>query len=84
MAGNNTVKIDLQVASQGMDPAVAKSQTIKDNLTAAKGALASSQGKMAGQEYGKNRGVAGATGASARDFAAQSQGLGGLVRCTLR
>jgi hypothetical protein len=31
-------------------------------------------------EYGQQRGSAGATGAAARDFAAQSQGLGGLVR----
>lgn len=31
-------------------------------------------------EYGRARGSAGATGASARDFANQSQGLGGLVR----
>ncbi len=31
-------------------------------------------------EYGRMRGSAGATGASARDFANQAQGLGGLVR----
>lgn len=35
---------------------------------------------MSGQEYGQMRGAAGATGASARDFANQAQGLGGLVR----
>lgn len=35
---------------------------------------------MTGQEYGQARGSAGATGASARDFANQAQGLGGLVR----
>lgn len=31
-------------------------------------------------EYGRARGAAGATGAAARDFANQAQGLGGLVR----
>lgn len=35
---------------------------------------------MSGANYSEARGVAGVTGASARDFAAQSQGLGGLVR----
>ena len=35
---------------------------------------------MTGQEYGSARGTAGMTGASARDFANQAQGLGGLVR----
>lgn len=36
--------------------------------------------EMSGQQYGQMRGSAGATGASARDFANQAQGLGGLVR----
>ena len=87
---NNKVTIDLQIASQGMDPAVGKSQAIRDNLTAAGSAMnrvgggtagsrAVSQ-KAAGQEYSAQRAVAGATGASARNFAAESQGLGGLVR----
>jgi hypothetical protein len=35
---------------------------------------------MSGEEYGRARGSAGSTGASARDFANQAQGLGGLVR----
>jgi hypothetical protein len=35
---------------------------------------------MSGQQYGSARGSAGLTGASARDFANQAQGLGGLVR----
>lgn len=46
---------------------------------AAKAALTGSTG-LTGQEYGNARGTAGVTGASARDFANQSQGLGGLVR----
>lgn len=36
--------------------------------------------ELTDQSYNKARGSAGITGASARDFAAQSQGLGGLVR----
>ena len=39
-----------------------------------------SQQTMSGQDYGSARGSAGLTGASARDFANQAQGLGGLVR----
>jgi hypothetical protein len=39
-----------------------------------------SQQMMSGQQYGSARGSAGLTGASARDFANQAQGLGGLVR----
>lgn len=35
---------------------------------------------LSGQDYGVARGTAGTTGASARDFANQAQGLGGLVR----
>jgi len=89
---DNKVTIDLQIASKGMDPAVQKSQAIRDNLTAAGGAMSRTGGgggtagsraiseKAAGQEYAAQRGVAGATGASARNFAAESQGLGGLVR----
>ena len=46
---------------------------------AAAAAAAGSAG-MTGQDYGNARGTAGVTGASARDFANQSQGLGGLVR----
>jgi Ca2+-binding EF-hand superfamily protein len=36
--------------------------------------------QMTGQQYGSLRGAAGMTGADARDFANQAQGLGGLVR----
>lgn len=38
------------------------------------------QAKGEGTEYGRARGSMGTTGASARDFANQAQGLGGLVR----
>lgn len=44
------------------------------------GAPTGSQALMSGEEYGRARGSAGTTGASARDFANQAQGLGGLVR----
>ena len=43
-------------------------------------AMAGSRTPQENLEYGQMRGVAGATGASARDFANQAQGLGGLVR----
>lgn len=43
-------------------------------------AAGGANGVMSGQAYGNLRGSAGTTGASARDFANQSQGLGGLVR----
>jgi len=42
--------------------------------------MAPSERIMSGEDYGRARGAAGATGASARDFANQAQGLGGLVR----
>lgn len=43
-------------------------------------AAAKKQPQGEGAEYGRARGIAGATGAGARDFANQAQGLGGLVR----
>jgi hypothetical protein len=46
----------------------------------AKSAPTGSQQMMDNQGYGSARGTAGLTGASARDFANQAQGLGGLVR----
>lgn len=46
----------------------------------AKSAPTGSESMMSGQEYGRARGSAGSTGAGARDFANQAQGLGGLVR----
>lgn len=46
----------------------------------AKAAPTGSQQMLSGEEYGRGRGSMGATGASARDFANQAQGLGGLVR----
>jgi hypothetical protein len=53
--------------------------TSGSRMVAAKLAPTSSQG-MGSEQYGNLRGSAGMTGASARDFANQAQGLGGLVR----
>jgi hypothetical protein len=52
----------------------------KGSRAAAAMAAGGSAAVMSGQEYGQARGSAGVTGASARDFANQAQGLGGLVR----
>lgn len=54
--------------------------TSGSRAVAAKAAPSGSERMMGGQEYGQMRGAAGVTGASARDFANQAQGLGGLVR----
>jgi hypothetical protein len=48
-------------------------------MVAARAAPTGSQ-QMSSEQYGSARGSAGLTGASARDFANQAQGLGGLVR----
>ena len=76
---------------QEIESAAAKAQRAAKNVNApaggtqgsravyAKSAPTGSQA-MGGEEYGRARGSAGATGASARDFANQAQGLGGLVR----
>jgi hypothetical protein len=53
--------------------------TSGSRMVAARAAPGGSQG-MSGEQYGSARGSAGLTGASARDFANQAQGLGGLVR----
>ena len=50
------------------------------NMVAASAAPKGSQAVMSDQAYGAARGTAGVTGASARDFARQAEGLGGLVR----
>ena len=47
---------------------------------AAKAAPVGSQAMLDDKQYNQLRGAAGVTGASARDFANQAQGLGGLVR----
>lgn len=54
--------------------------TAGSRAVAAKMAPGGAAGLMTDQSYGTARGSAGLTGASARDFANQAQGLGGLVR----
>jgi hypothetical protein len=54
--------------------------TSGSRAVSAKAAPSGSQAMLSGEEYGRGRGSMGATGASARDFANQAQGLGGLVR----
>lgn len=75
----------LQVTADGLDPIVAKSAKFHKNMT--EGARAASQtkayaaAKQESQDYGVTRSLRpGGTGASARDFAQEAQGLGGLVR----
>lgn len=92
MADKN-IRIGIEVSSHGTaekeikkadalraayDKAAASAQGVGG--TAGSRAVAAKQAPMSGQEYGQARGSAGATGASARDFANQAQGLGGLVR----
>jgi len=66
-----------QQAAQNIN---ASGGTAGSRVVAAKAAPSGSQSQMTNQDYTSARGSAGLTGASARDFAAQSQGLGGLVR----
>jgi hypothetical protein len=71
-----------QRAAAGISAAPVKSTLAPGGTTGSRRASepAGSQQMMSGQEYGSARGSAGLTGASARDFANQAQGLGGLVR----
>jgi hypothetical protein len=69
--------------SKQLAAAAQNSDKLNSSLKASKAlqaVAAKQQPGMSNQEYGSARGSAGLTGASARDFANQSQGLGGLVR----
>jgi Ca2+-binding EF-hand superfamily protein len=59
--------------------AISVGGTAGSRMVASKAAPRGSEA-LTGEEYGRARGSAGTTGASARDFANQAQGLGGLVR----
>lgn len=81
------VVIPVEVTSNGTtDKEIQKANALKaayvSAAAAAKGGTAGSRAAagMSGQEYGMARGTTAATGASARDFANEAQGLGGLVR----
>ena len=86
---DNTVKITLKVSSDGSAADELKtakqieatySKINKQAGTAGSRAVASKAAPgLSGQDYGTARGTVG-TGAGARDFAKESQGLGGLVR----
>jgi lambda family phage tail tape measure protein len=82
MAGN-TVEYELLFSdkSNSMQKRIDDAKTLNKEMTqAAKSSYRAEGNKgVSGQDYGRARGAAG-TGASARDFAKESQGLGGLVR----
>lgn len=70
-------------ASKKLAEAADNSAKLNASLKASKAlqaAAAKPEPGMSGQEYNKARSLTGASGASARDFADQSRGLGGLVR----
>jgi hypothetical protein len=81
---SNTAKETTQAERLGaaLKSAADSAQRIKVPSSGVSSVMAKSQpvGAQAVMEYGQQRGSAGQTGAAARDFAAQSQGLGGLVR----
>ena len=87
------VSIRLKMVAEGVDQQVQNSQTIANNYaSAARSAqqMGAPQARRAAQagamtsnelmEYNRSRATSVGTGASARDFANQAQGLGGLVR----
>jgi hypothetical protein len=88
------IKIDLSVQdtsgslkkrtseTQALNKELAHAQKLAGATKPASQAVKSSFGGIQGEgtAYGQARGSMGATGASARDFANQAQGLGGLVR----
>ena len=92
----NTVKVGVDVSDNGTSAKTTKNvENLKDVLTQteaaarragkavgamnAPGSATIASAKAASQTYGVSRGTIG-TGAEGRDFAKQSQGLGGLVR----
>lgn len=67
-------------AQKAAQSTMAAGGTAGSRAAYAKAAPTGSQALLSGEEYNRGRGSMGATGASARDFANQAQGLGGLVR----
>lgn len=90
MAGN-TVNINLNVQDQSgsvksrtedvkrLNSELEKTQKLSTGTKTGARAMARAAA-LEDREYNRGRGAMGATGASARDFANQAQGLGGLVR----
>jgi hypothetical protein len=94
MAGNK-INIDLSVQDQSstikqrtndakqLNNELEKAQRLMTGTKSGSRAMRASYGGVAGgevEEYNRARGAAGVGGASARDFADQARGLGGLVR----
>jgi len=81
---DQTVKIDLSVEdTRGtMRKRTDEGRAYNKELERSESLLKKTMGPSASsvREYGQARGAAGVTGASARDFAKESEGLGGLVR----
>jgi hypothetical protein len=69
-----------QRAAGGINPPVKSTLTPGGTPGSRRASEPTGSQQMSSQQYNSARGTAGVTGASARDFAAQSQGLGGLVR----
>ena len=96
MATENTVNIGINVSDNGstgkvtkdakelkgvLDQAVAAAAKMGKGGAATLGSITQATGGAnAATTYGVQRGVAGTTGAGARDFAKESEGIGGLVR----
>ena len=86
MAGNQ-VNVNLSVTDQGntLKQRNREAKELNETLTSAAKSARNAMAPQArlrgeGTEYGRARGTVGSTGAEARDFANQAQGLGGLVR----
>jgi hypothetical protein len=69
-----------QRAAGGINPPVKSTLTPGGTPGSRRASEPTGSQQMSSQQYGNLRGAAGVTGASARDFANQAQGLGGLVR----
>ena len=82
MAGN-VLEYDLSFndKSNSMQKRIDEAKALNREMTKAAQSAYKAEGSkgMSGQDYGKSQGVTGA-GGGARDFAKESQGLGGLVR----
>ena len=79
----NTVSLKFILDDDGsINNASARVKSLNNDLAQTKKLAASvrAPGARENAEYGRGRGAMGATGASARDFANEAQGLGGLVR----
>jgi lambda family phage tail tape measure protein len=88
MAGN-TININLEVNDSGgtVNKRIRETKDLNQELSRAadlsrkaQGVGARYQAAQAGADYNRSRGAMGSTGAGARDFAKEAQGLGGLVR----